>query len=75
MVRDYADAGMRRTIATFRAALADRIEDKLPLVKVPTLVARGERDVIVPQGWAERVAGLLPRGELVVVPGAGHTVN
>ncbi|MDQ3880940.1 MAG: alpha/beta hydrolase, partial [Chloroflexota bacterium] len=48
---------------------------KLPCVRVPTLVVRGGRDPIVPQAWAEEVARLLPRGRLVVIPGAAHAVN
>jgi pimeloyl-ACP methyl ester carboxylesterase len=61
-VADYADAGVGRALGTFGHALADRIEDKLPLVQVPTLVVRGARDRIVPQAWAEEVTRLLPRG-------------
>jgi pimeloyl-ACP methyl ester carboxylesterase len=72
--QDYRDAGVRRVLATFRRALADRIEDKLPRLQVPTLVVRGARDPIVPQRWAEEAARLLPRGRLVVVPGAAHTM-
>ncbi|MBI5446101.1 MAG: alpha/beta hydrolase [Deltaproteobacteria bacterium] len=73
--RDYRRAGLRRAWATLRLALRDRIEDRLPLVLAPCLVVRGDRDPLVPQRWAERVARLLPRGELVVVPGASHTMN
>jgi len=73
--QDYRDAGVRRVIATFRHALRDRIEDKLPHLDVPTLVVRGARDPIVPQRWAEEAARLLPQGRLVVVPGAAHTMN
>jgi 2-hydroxy-6-oxonona-2,4-dienedioate hydrolase len=74
-LRDYWDAGILRLIATFRYALADRIEDNLPAIGVPTLVVRGARDRVVSQPWAEQVTRLLPRGRLVVVPGAAHTVN
>jgi pimeloyl-ACP methyl ester carboxylesterase len=62
-------------IATFRHALRDRIEDKLPHLDVPTLVVRGARDPIAPQRWVEEAARLLPQGRLVVVPGAAHTMN
>jgi pimeloyl-ACP methyl ester carboxylesterase len=72
--QDYRDAGVRRVIATFRHALRDRIEDKLPRLEAPTLVVHGARDPIVPQRWAEEAARLLPRGRLVVVPGAAHTM-
>jgi 2-hydroxy-6-oxonona-2,4-dienedioate hydrolase len=63
---DYRKAGWRRILATIRMAMEDRIEDKLP---------RGERDPIVPQRWAEEVTRLLPRGELWILPGLGHTIN
>jgi pimeloyl-ACP methyl ester carboxylesterase len=72
--QDYRDAGVRRVITTFRHALRDRIEDKLPRLDVPTLVVRGAHDPIVPQRWAEEAARLLPQGRLVVVPGAAHTM-
>jgi 2-hydroxy-6-oxonona-2,4-dienedioate hydrolase len=72
---DYARHGPRRGLATLRAMLGDRIEAKLPRVRVPTLVIRGGRDPIVPQRWAEEAARLLPAGRLVVIPGAGHAVN
>ena len=72
---DYLSAGTGRAWRTFRYALEDRIEDKLPRVQMPTLVVRGERDPIVPQRWAEEAARLLPEGRLVVIPGAAHTAN
>jgi len=74
-VRDYARAGTRRVLATARAMLADPVESVLPRVAAPALVVRGDRDPIVPQAWAERVAGLLPRGRLAVVPGGAHLVH
>lgn len=75
IARDYRDAGMRRVLASFRYALLDRPEDKLPLVDAPTLVVRGERDRLVPQSWAEEVVRLLPRGRLALLPEAAHTAN
>jgi 2-hydroxy-6-oxonona-2,4-dienedioate hydrolase len=75
LFRDYARAGPRRALATFRHALADRIEDRLPHLHVPTLVVRGTRDPIVPQRWAEEATGLLPDGRLAVLPGATHAIN
>jgi 2-hydroxy-6-oxonona-2,4-dienedioate hydrolase len=74
-VRDYVLAGARRALGTFRHALADRIEEKLPRVKSPSLVVRGGRDPIVPQQWAEKAAALLPRGRLAVIPEGPHCVN
>lgn len=72
---DYVKAGLPRIRATIRMAMRDRIEDKLPGVVQPTLVVRGGRDPVVPQRWAEEVTRRLPRGELRVLPGLGHTIN
>jgi pimeloyl-ACP methyl ester carboxylesterase len=72
---DYLQAGLLRAWCTLQYALADRIEEKLPHVRVPVLVVRGEHDPIVPQRWAAEVARLLPRSRLVVIPGGAHTVN
>ena len=67
--------GIRALLATARSALADRIEDRLPLIEQPTLVLRGSHDSFVSAVWAERVAALLPRSRLVVVPGEPHAVH
>jgi 2-hydroxy-6-oxonona-2,4-dienedioate hydrolase len=72
--REYPRCGLRRLVKTAKYALEDRIEEKLPRVRVPALVVRGSKDPIVPQQWAEEVAQLLPMGKLAVVPGAPHTV-
>jgi pimeloyl-ACP methyl ester carboxylesterase len=74
-LRDYWAAGPRRVVATIRMSLADRIEDKLPRIGAPTLVVRGTRDPLVPHDWAARLAGLLPRGELVELADLPHTIN
>jgi 2-hydroxy-6-oxonona-2,4-dienedioate hydrolase len=72
---DYLSAGTRRAWRTFRYALEDRIEEKLPHMGVPTLVVRGSQDPIAPQRWAEEATELLPMGRLAVIPGAAHTAN
>ena len=72
---DYVKAGMRRIRFTIRMAMEDRIEDKLPGIVAPTLVVRGGNDPLVPQRWAEEVVRRLPKGELRVLPGLGHTIN
>ena len=75
LVRDYLSAGIPRAIATFRHALADVIEDKLPYLRQPTLVCRGSRDPIISQSWADEVRDLLPDGHGAVLPGATHAIN
>jgi pimeloyl-ACP methyl ester carboxylesterase len=46
---------------------------KLP--PVPTLLLAGTHDLSTPLEWARRELALAPRGRLVVVPGAGHSVQ
>lgn len=72
ILRDIADAGPRRAVRTFRIALGDPIEHKLPAVQVPALVTRGSLEPVVSQRWAEQAARLLPHGELAVVPASPH---
>jgi pimeloyl-ACP methyl ester carboxylesterase len=49
--------------------LADRIEDRLPLLDVKALVIRGDRDCICPEPWTREVARLLRDGSYAEVPG------
>jgi len=72
---DLLRAGPARSLRTFRHALDDPVEERLPMVRVPALVVHGSRDRISPQSWAEEVARLLPEGQLVVLPGAAHAAN
>jgi pimeloyl-ACP methyl ester carboxylesterase len=41
----------------------------------PTLLLAGERDLSTPIEWARHQAKLTPRGRLVVIPGAGHSIQ
>jgi 2-hydroxy-6-oxonona-2,4-dienedioate hydrolase len=73
--RDGRSAGARVLPSTARAVLADRIEDRLPLIEQRTLVVYGDKDSFVGQEWAERVVTLLPRGRLRIVSGEPHAVH
>lgn len=75
LAADFLRVGPLRALRASQVAFADRIEDVLPRVAVPTLVLRGGRDPIVPRRWAEEVARLLPAGRLEEVPGGGHALN
>jgi pimeloyl-ACP methyl ester carboxylesterase len=75
LLRDVRDAGPGRVLATLRHAVRDRIEAKLPLITVPTLVTRGGVEPIVPARWAADVARLLPRGQLVTLPRSAHNAG
>ena len=46
--------------------------DVLRAADVPAVVVAGAEDALVPEKEARLMAEALPRGELVVVPGAGH---
>jgi 2-hydroxy-6-oxonona-2,4-dienedioate hydrolase len=73
--RDDAVFGVGALLATARSALADRIEERLPLISQPTVVVRGENDGFVGQAWAERAVALLPDSRLVVVRSEPHAVH
>jgi len=45
------------------------------LPAVPTLLVNGDHDLSTPLEWARREAALIPSGRLVVVHGAGHSVQ
>lgn len=75
VLRDLLSAGVRVAVHTFRYALRDHVEEKLPHVQTPALIVRGSRDPICPQRWAEQAARLLPQGRLIVIPGAAHVMN
>jgi pimeloyl-ACP methyl ester carboxylesterase len=45
------------------------------LPAVPVLLLAGDRDLSTPLEWAREEAARAPRGRLLVVPGAGHSVQ
>lgn len=45
------------------------------LPRVPVLLLAGERDLSTPLSWAREEAAKAPDGKLVIVPGAGHSVQ
>jgi pimeloyl-ACP methyl ester carboxylesterase len=50
------------------------LRSDLPSIEIPTLVLCGDRDPVVAPEDTTELAGLLPRAELVRVPGAAHSV-
>jgi pimeloyl-ACP methyl ester carboxylesterase len=44
-------------------------------LRVRTLLVNGNHDLSTPLGWARQELALTPHGKLVVVPGAGHSVQ
>jgi hypothetical protein len=55
-----------------RAMLVHRPEHAYPRIDVPTLVIRGELDVVVPQEWFEEVVAAIPDASSFVVEGHHH---
>jgi pimeloyl-ACP methyl ester carboxylesterase len=56
-----------------RGATADEeLERRLAAVTAPSLLVGAERDLIVPDGVADRFAEVVPDARLVRVSGTGH---
>ena len=68
-------AGIGRTWQTFQYALDDYSEDKLSAILAPTLVVRGDRDLVAPQRWVEEITHRLPNGRLAVIDQSPHCAN
>jgi pimeloyl-ACP methyl ester carboxylesterase len=54
--------------------VADGDPDR-PLPSVPVLLLAGERDLSTPLAWARAEAAMAPRGHLLEIPDAGHSVQ
>jgi 2-hydroxy-6-oxonona-2,4-dienedioate hydrolase len=74
-VKSLFKFGLKREARTLQFALADRIEDKFPQIRVSSLVLRGEFDTVVPHIWAKELADLLPDGRFSTIEGGTHGVN
>ncbi len=59
-------------VAEVKGLLAWTPGDRVKALRVPTLVAWGERDPFLPVASGERFASLLPGARFVAVPGCGH---
>ncbi|MCU1352645.1 MAG: putative hydrolase or acyltransferase of alpha/beta superfamily [Acidimicrobiales bacterium] len=59
-------------IASAQGMLDHDARDALRHTNTPSLVVVGTRDLLTPVPAARHLAHLLPRSELVVLPGAGH---
>ena len=72
---DFAAAGPRRVLATFRHALRDRVDGKLSHLLPPTLILHGTADPFVSWERLAALAGALPSGRLVAIEGGAHAVH
>lgn len=48
--------------------------DLVGRIRAPSLVVRGEQSDVLDPGIADKMAGILPQGSVVTIPGAGHSV-
>lgn len=69
--REYVRAGPNLR-GKFRAMLAHRPEDVLGRIRMPTLVIRGEKDIVAPHAWGVQLAEGVADGRLVEIGGHGH---
>ncbi|HEY1381881.1 MAG TPA: alpha/beta hydrolase [Gemmataceae bacterium] len=75
LVADYLRAGPVRTVRTLQAGVDDPLTVKLPRVRAPVLVVRGDRDPIAPRRWVREMAERLPAGRWTEVTGAAHAAH
>lgn len=64
-------------VAAALEAMRDRPDSTplLPSISVPVLAVAGEEDTLTPPEEARKIAGRVPRGRFLVLPGAGHLSN
>jgi len=70
----HSAAELAATLRALGAGTMEPVWHRLGELTMPAVVVVGERDVKF-RALGERLAGALPKGELVVVPGAGHAVH
>lgn len=67
-------AGLAASLRSTGTGTQTPLWDRLAEIRCPALVLAGERDIKFTELGARLVEGL-PHGELVVIPGAGHSVH
>jgi len=65
----YHDA----VVGFFQALHRWNVVHRLRALRIPTLVLAGGKDALIPVTALEETAELLPRGQLMVWPGVGHS--
>lgn len=73
LLADAARMSPEALVGFLQALHRWNVEAELPGLRVPTVIVWGEKDVLVPRAGLERMASLLPHGELVTWPDAGHS--
>jgi pimeloyl-ACP methyl ester carboxylesterase len=75
VLMEFARTGPVRLARELRYVLAYPMEERLPRLRVPSLIVRGTADGLTPGGWAREVVRLAGAGPLVELPGLGHSPN
>ncbi len=73
--RMYAQMGFRRYLGTTLAMLADEPLEQTSEIVASCLVLRGERDGIIPDAVARRLAAALPNGQFRRLSGTAHAMQ
>jgi len=66
--------GQAQTIADYEACNAFDVMERLNEISVPVLAITGEQDRMTPPKYAHFLANRVPKGQVRIVPGAGHLV-
>lgn len=74
-IPDFFRTGVRRSWRLLHAMFEDDQPARLSHVHQPALVIGGERDPIVTPVWVREMAGMMPHGEAIILPGAPHALN
>jgi pimeloyl-ACP methyl ester carboxylesterase len=61
-------------LSQFAAVIRHSTGWHLHRIQVPTVVAHGADDILVPPDNARRIAGRIPRAKLAILPDVGHAV-
>ena len=72
---DDLRCGPIRWVTLLREMFADNIEEKLPLISVPTLVLRGEHDPSAPARWCREAATLIPDARCATIRNSWHCAH
>lgn len=67
---DYYKAGKLRE--TFKKIISHELVSYLPKIKIPTLLAWGEQDLVVPASDGRAMQQLMPNAKLIVVKNTNH---
>lgn len=73
-LKHMVDIDLRMFLRMLQSAGEHSARDLLPEIDVPVLVIAGDRDSFTPPRYAEEMASLLPKGEILMALGGTHVV-